>query len=409
MPAVWRWALALLAIAAWTGVGYRFFLSSGSSFGLDLLNVRHAHSHLMYFGWVTPAVMLLVSHRLMRRNHLKTQTPPSWIFAAIIPASILAYVSFLLYGYGPAAFGDAELPLSMIISGIHIIFWYAYAIWFFVRVGALGPHPAPVFWTSGAILLVVSTLGAWGLAVSTLLFDPSESAATAMTHVFLDLFSEGWLVLSVLGLAWDDLKPRITHWPRWTAWLLIAGIPATVALGMPAAMVSDEFAVFGRIGGVAVAVGLLVNLYHLLPEVRTRSAGLWRAALGLLLLKALLMLAASLLPADIRIMTASARVFYLHVMLLGVVTIGLVASARNFWGDGAVRGSRLLPAVVLLLLLFLIPLTNLFPSGLRGAWILPAAAWASVPAAIVLTVMAFSRHRTEIAKPIDPADKLLQK
>ena len=47
--------------------------------GLSLGNIRHAHSHLMYMGWVTPALMALVAHavdfltRSIHRHDLRSE------------------------------------------------------------------------------------------------------------------------------------------------------------------------------------------------------------------------------------------------------------------------------------------------------------------------------------------------
>ncbi|MCS6826625.1 MAG: hypothetical protein NZ553_08445, partial [Caldilinea sp.] len=51
-------ALAALTLAAWTGVLMRFGMIYGMpAWAQNFGAVRHAHSHLMYFGWVTLALM----------------------------------------------------------------------------------------------------------------------------------------------------------------------------------------------------------------------------------------------------------------------------------------------------------------------------------------------------------------
>jgi hypothetical protein len=57
---VWLTALGIFILAASTGAFMRFAMILGFPFGLMFTNVRHAHSHLMYFGWVTPALMGLI-------------------------------------------------------------------------------------------------------------------------------------------------------------------------------------------------------------------------------------------------------------------------------------------------------------------------------------------------------------
>ena len=54
-------ALFALALAADTGVLLRFGLIHGMpDWAQNYGAVRHAHSHLMYFGWVTLALMTII-------------------------------------------------------------------------------------------------------------------------------------------------------------------------------------------------------------------------------------------------------------------------------------------------------------------------------------------------------------
>lgn len=54
-------SLFALALAASTGVLLRFGMIYGMpAWALNFAAVRHAHSHLMYFGWVTLALMVFI-------------------------------------------------------------------------------------------------------------------------------------------------------------------------------------------------------------------------------------------------------------------------------------------------------------------------------------------------------------
>ncbi|MCA9905416.1 MAG: hypothetical protein KC547_16285, partial [Anaerolineae bacterium] len=64
-----RWSLTAsvlsLTIAAGAGVLLRFGLIKGMpGWAGNYSAVRHAHSHLMYFGWVTLGLMALIWHFL---------------------------------------------------------------------------------------------------------------------------------------------------------------------------------------------------------------------------------------------------------------------------------------------------------------------------------------------------------
>lgn len=64
----WRGGLALFVLAGATGAWMRFSFLYGFPAGLVFQNMRHAHSHLMYFGWTTPVIMGLLATRLAARH-----------------------------------------------------------------------------------------------------------------------------------------------------------------------------------------------------------------------------------------------------------------------------------------------------------------------------------------------------
>lgn len=57
----WWGALACFILAGATGFLFRLGLSTGTTAGLDLTNVRHAHSHLMLLGFVTLGLVAAAS------------------------------------------------------------------------------------------------------------------------------------------------------------------------------------------------------------------------------------------------------------------------------------------------------------------------------------------------------------
>src|SRR5690554_6140038 len=94
-------AVASLALAAATGVLLRFGLVAGlPTWAQNYSAVRHAHSHLMYFGWVTVALMALIWHYL---PGLTDRRPPRGAGAQMAASAILAllsYPAFWANGYG---------------------------------------------------------------------------------------------------------------------------------------------------------------------------------------------------------------------------------------------------------------------------------------------------------------------
>jgi hypothetical protein len=98
-------------------------LRGGILFGLpwelQFVNVRHAHSHLVYFGWMTPALM---AHILARSSSVNARGA-SFVLGATLLTAVLAYPPFLLSGYGLTAVGERQLPLSMIAASLSAVHW----------------------------------------------------------------------------------------------------------------------------------------------------------------------------------------------------------------------------------------------------------------------------------------------
>ena len=115
LPRTWLAALGCFVIAGATGALLRFGLLQGLPAGLQLVNVRHAHSHLMYFGWVTPALMVLIVTWLPRLTGRKLSPRFQWAMGATVAAALLAYVMFIQYGYQSAE----RAAITIIRAGGH--------------------------------------------------------------------------------------------------------------------------------------------------------------------------------------------------------------------------------------------------------------------------------------------------
>ncbi|MBK8987647.1 MAG: hypothetical protein IPM39_16475 [Chloroflexi bacterium] len=388
----WRWAwlsaLGLFVLAGSTGALLRFGLLYGFPWGLQYSNIRHAHSHLMYFGWVTPAVMGLMAAWLPTLTGRPFPPTLHARFRNIIRVTLLlalaAYVAFLLYGYRPAQFGGARLPISTILASFNMLAWYAFLFAYRQATkGAVRNSPLRL-WDGALAFLLLASLGAWGVAVTAVLNLRSPLIAAALTHLFLDLFADGWFVLAVLGLAYAATPAAAGHpWAAKSESLLIMGLPVLFLLGIPVNLLPPAARLIGSVGGLLVGSGLVVSVVIL-----WRLAGSeWRVALVFLGMKATATLAVTVPAIALWSERANLRISYLHWLLLGFVTLGLVAAARAVWGRDYVRGWRGLTAVVILLILTLIPLTNLWPAAWHGRWVRELAAWAALGPVLVASGM----------------------
>lgn len=376
----WLAALAIFVFAGLTGALMRFGLIYGFPWGLQFANVRHAHSHLMYFGWVTPALMALIASQLpaVSGRPISGRFRLPVIFSLV--GGLLAYTPFLLYGYSPAEIGGARIPLSVIMAGFNIAGWYLFVWRYWQETRGVSRNYPLQLWDGALIFLVFASLGGWGLAISTRIGFQDIFWSLAFTHIFLDIFAYGWFILALLGLAYAA-HPALagSSLARSSINLVVIGLPVIFLLGMPLHIVPPLVRWVGALGGLLVALGLLGHI-----RVLWIVAGSgWRWPLIFLGLTAVAVLV-TLIPGAAQWATLNGlRVPFLHWQLLGFVSLGLVTAAQEKWGREYIPGRRWMTAAVLILILSLLPLSGLWPAALRGEWVRHFSAWAALGPALV--------------------------
>ncbi len=386
IPWIWPTALSIFVLAGLTGSLLRYGQLRGLPAGLYLVNVRHAHSHLMYFGWATPALMALIGAWLPRLTGRSLSRRFQWAMGATVIAALLAYTPFLLFGYQLAEIGASRLPISVIAATLNVLAWYVYAALYYKATrGAARVRPLR-FWDAALIFMILASFGAWGVAVVSRLGVEDPFWSTAMTHLFLDVFSEGWFVLAVLGLVYASHKAASESAARWGEQLIVIGLPVLFLLAMPVNLVPAGLRAIAGIGGLLVGAGLLLTISALWPTVSAGVGG-WRIPLALLALKAVIGLGMILPVTASWAQQNSLRIFYLHALLLGFITLGLVVAAREMWGRTAVPGQRWLVVAILILLLSLLPMTGIWPAAWSGIWALQVAALASLGPVLAVAAM----------------------
>ena len=398
---VWFGALGTFVLAGLTGILLRFGMVMGFPFGLQYSNVRHAHSHLMFMGWVTPALMGLIVAWLPeltgRPFSQKRSRQFKWTIIAVFVLSLMVYVPFLMFGYASASIGNANLPLSSIISGLNVMAWYVFA-WVYWRETRGVRRIRPLrLWDAAIIFLVLSTFGALGLVATIFLGIQDPAIASSMTHLFLDLFAEGWFVLAMLGLIHAKLPSLQNHrWLRRSEDLLVMGLPVIFLLGVPTHLLPMPVRLLGGAGALVVAIALWSQVVFVWQKVDL----IWRLPLAFLALKATANFFMTVPSVVAWAERAGLRVPYLHWLLLGFVTLGLAVAARQIWERHAVPHMGWLTAVTVLLLLSLIPLTSVWPGELSGLWTRQFAAWVSMgPVGIVIWFFVVRLAKRDVPLP----------
>ena len=371
---IWWSGLGLFCLAGATGAFFRFKQTYGGLGLFSLGNVRHAHSHLMYMGWATPVLMGLI-WRLLPQPVARTYDRA---FRATVgttfAAALLCYPLFLLYGYTPVQLGPVRMPVAAAASGLNILCWYAFVGLYIAGTRGRSRTGSIQFWDVSLAFLVLSTIGAWGVGVLHALDVHDPIWTTASIHFYLDLFSEGWFVLGLLGVMVAVLGPSPGRSLARPLLLVACGLPASFLMVLPSAHLSVPIELAGRLGGGLVGGGLLLIVARLGHRVRdTDTPWLWWIPLLALGGKAIGQLAGALVPKLWPSDVPGLRMLYLHLMLLGFVSMGLVAGARAVWNGVSDRGVATFYGAVGLVLGSLVLLVVPGGGGTRHV-----AAWASL-------------------------------
>lgn len=378
-----RWivaaALFSFALAAGTGAYFRFSLVTPLP-GVHEY-IRHAHSHLMFFSWVTPLLFLLIGWALAERG---VRLPGFAALALLaVVGGLLTYAPFLKSGYHLMPVGGKLLPISMLTSGLNGFVWYAFAALYFRATWRVRRNAPLRLFDVSVTLMLASTVAIAALAYLGITGQVERRVMLALVDWFLTLFADGWFGLAVLGLA-ALTAPRalLMRSPvGLLAWLLAGAMVARGAgrFLADALLVRGAGAAEGAAAAVAGALWIaLVAAVHASTQERSLTLLMRQLALMLLLIKGVVELFGATPMASDWFGQPQMHVFFLHAYLLGGVSFMLIHALRAQLGRGAFRSAGSFALAVLALLAGLLPLTPLWPRALAGAWIPRAAAFSSL-------------------------------
>lgn len=356
-------SLLSFLIAAFTGFLYRYGMFWALPEGIGMSNLRHAHSHLMFFNWVTPPLMVWMAGVVIGPSDAPSVSSLRRCLYTMIFLGFLSYPFFLLYGYHSVAIGPVSLPLAAIISGLVMITWYWFAVIWYRRRSSAGSSLALTLFDGALIALIISSLGAWGVSVFQFTDIDSPLISSAMTHFFLAVFTEGWVVLGVLCLIWHRFgEPKRPGWltDGWLWLPLLFGSMLIFPYSLNRSVITSEMYLAAGVGLLLIALSLAIHVW-LMVQHRQLRGKIWALVITLIGFKVAVQIVA-LLPLGIWPGEHGLRIFYLHLLLLGVVSTVLV---ELFHEGKHLLARGLFAGTVLAVLITLAMISGYWPSGLR--------------------------------------------
>lgn len=307
-------ALVIYVLATSLGVLMRFAYLTPMPW-LPFAHAIHAHSHTLYFGWVGLGLLAL-AFRLVGDEGRAVRV----LLGTVAVLSLATFVSFLNGGY---------TTLSIVISTAFLFVWGGAIVrWWRAARGRSGL--AFSYLRVGMVYLGIASLGAWGRVV--LLAMHVSDPIYGKLAVFGFLYNFGWFfVFGVIGLviAWAPkrqvrLDERLLRlhllWAAPVAWLTF---PLGVAGGSRVAYLGPS----ARLAALLLIVPGVMLTWALVKASRSGTGpirqafawlGFWYGA------KTAMEVAGAAGLSSIAVSTRHPAVLYLHVFLLGFVTVALL-------------------------------------------------------------------------------------
>ncbi|MGM0555337.1 MAG: hypothetical protein ACQEVA_03065 [Myxococcota bacterium] len=377
--------LATMACFVFAGISGVWMRAAQAGLGLpswvEFANLRHAHSHLMFFSWVTPALMVTTA-AMLGRNGEPIRGMRTTIWANIV-FGLLTFPPFLLWGYDSVAIGSADLPIAAIASGFNIFAWYAFGAIYLRDRGRLPADAARLCLDVAIATLVLCSVGAWGRAALVAVDVTDPLWTTGSVHFFLTPFSFGWLIFGALAVVHARVNTPVGPRLRLATWSAAAALPLLFLLAIDVDLPPPELRSLAAVAGMAFALGIF---YHAgAAWVAAGRGSRWRRPLLALMPVAVVQAFFALRPFARWADSAGLRIVYLHLTFLGFVSLVVIEWLREVRSERRDRlAADAFAVAVTVLLVTMLPATGLWPTALGGtAARISVAVGASLPVLVV--------------------------
>lgn len=323
-----RWAFGFFFLASCLGLMMRAFHVIEITY-FEYKNILHTHSHLALLGW---GYLMLVGGMVFGLVKEKDQLKDyKWLFLGTVIALLGMLFSFPFQGYG---------PISISFSTLHMLLSYGFAYKLFKVIRSSEKTPATRLIRLAIWFMVISTFGLWALGPISATLGRMHELYFMTIQWFLHFQLNGWFVLGVLGLIllFFEEKGFQINFPDYQEWILSISVVMTFMLAVTWA---EPQPIFFQINGMAVIIQLMAYFWILKSVFNLFKTNQLAGFARLLLILALASLVAKailqglLVFPSIAVISYSIRIYvigFLHLVLLGVMTMGVsaVAIARGW-------------------------------------------------------------------------------
>lgn len=318
-----------LAIVAFLGSILRYKIAFSLPF-IHQKHLLHGHSHFAFAGWVTQVLMLLLLLSIGKIIHVDLVTKHKRILYANLITAYGMLIAFPIQGYGLVSIGFSTLS-------IFVFYWFTIVV--FKEIKNAGKTSIAFYWYKMALLLgILSSIGAFLLAFLMATLYNDQNAYLLAVYGYLHFQYNGWFFFAVMGLFMQYLATLTndTKNLKKIFWMFaIASIPAYFLSALWLKIPTWVYVIV-VISSVLQAWGLF-DFIKIIKQQKQHFTLKNRPGNILLLLaliafsiKVLLQLFSTIpILSQIAFGYRSIVIGYLHLMLLGVISLSIIAFLIN--------------------------------------------------------------------------------
>ena len=296
---------------------------------ISFVNLLHGHSHFALGGWITPVVIWML---IQYFPELKNVSHKIWrnIFMVLFFSAYGMLLSFPFQGYG---------MISIVFSSLSVAgtFYFAFIAWKAMQ--QKKGMPADLL-RAAIFFLVISAIGPFatgpmkvmGLEKSVLYYDA--------IYFYLHFQYNGWFTFAILSILYQRMGGERHKWHRPGFYYFLVGCLLTFFLSVLWSKPHWGFNVLGAGGAMLQLFGFCLFVKDFLKSQSTYK--FIRIVEGLALtafaLKLILQLVSALPYAvQLTIQDRNLVIAYLHLVMLGFVTLFVVAAVISKSPSGSTK------------------------------------------------------------------------
>ncbi len=285
----------------------------------------HAHSHLAFLGWVFTSLFTLITGSFLPKEKVAS-LPFRLQFILLQIFNIGMLVSFLIQGY---AF------FSILFSSLHMIttFWFIWTTSHSIRRSGASDISHKFLFAS-FFFMILSSVGPLAIPVTVKMYGSGSEMYHNAIYFYLHFQYNGWFIFSLFALFFKYIQTEGFNFSKrqsvYLFWILFVSCLSTYSLSV---LWTDPHTSIWITGFISSALQLFaaVPLIKIIAEVKTQFVqkrtirNLFLFAIVMFLLKLILQfISAFPLITEMTIVSRNFVIGYLHLVLLGIVTVSLI-------------------------------------------------------------------------------------